>query len=193
MTNWRQLFLAQAAEEMTDAASDPVYDAVGMVLTRPSIGRWWYLHSMSMRNIYAGKQESTADMLASRPAAVLMPNYRFNWLPKSDWQFIQKNYVPLADDFWVLGTQLPSGGGTFRILRPGRYIVQAAVPGQAASPQVTVDGTSVASDILTLSAGSHDIRAAQDSTVTVVWLGPKLSRLPVISPGNHSTLFKNWY
>ncbi len=69
MTNWRQLALAQTAEEMTDP-SDPVYDAAGMVLTRPSIGRWWYLHSMSMRQIYDGKQASTAEMLASRPAAV---------------------------------------------------------------------------------------------------------------------------
>ena len=193
MMNWRQMFLAQAAEEMTDPESDPVYDAVGMVLTRPSIGRWWYLHSISMRHVYDGKQASVAEMLASRPAAVLMPNYRFNWLPRSDWQFIQKNYVPLADDFWVLGTRLPDGGGAFRALRTGRYILLAAAQGQVASPQVTVDGTSVASTILNLSAGSHDIRLAPDSAVTVVWLGPTLNKLPVISPGNHNTLFRNWY
>ena len=192
MTNWRQLALAQTAEEMTDP-SDPVYDAAGMVLTRPSIGRWWYLHSMSMRQIYDGKQASTAEMLASRPAAVLMPNYRFNWLPRSDWEFIQKNYVPLADDFWVLGTRLPDGGGAFRALRTGRYKLLAAAQGQVASPQVTVDGTSVASGIRTLSAGSHDIRSAPDSAVTVVWLGPTLNTLPIISPGDHNTLFRNWY
>jgi hypothetical protein len=193
MTNWRQLSLAQAAEAMTDPAVDPVYDAVGMVLTRPSIGRWWYLHSMSMRHVYDGKQASAAEMLATRPAAVLMPNYRFNWLPKSDWQFIQKNYVPLADDFWVLGARLPSGGGDFRVLRSGRYMFVTDGPGQVASPQVTIDGTPVASAIVNLSAGTHDIRLPPDEKMTVVWLGPKLRKLPAIPPGDHNTLFKNWY
>ena len=81
---------------MTDPTSDPVYDAAGLVLTRHSIDRSWYLHSLNMQQLYDGKQSSVAAMLARNPAAVLMPNYRFDWLPESDWQFIRANYLPLG-------------------------------------------------------------------------------------------------
>jgi hypothetical protein len=62
-----------------------------------------------------------ADMLAAKPAAVIMPNYRTDWLRKEDHEFIREHYVPLADDFWVLGKMLPAGGGSFEIIHPGRY------------------------------------------------------------------------
>jgi hypothetical protein len=193
-TNWRQMYLIQAAEALTDPTSDPVYDAVGMVLTRHSIDRSWYLHSLSMKQLHDGKRSTVAAMLARKPAAVLMPNYRFDWLPESDWQFIHANYLPLADDLWVLGTRLPAGGGDFRTLHPGRYQLRPARGNwQEVPPEMTVDGLRVHSDKLMLEAGTHTITTAADVPLLVVWLGPTLDSLPAISAGNHRTLFRNWY
>jgi hypothetical protein len=192
--NWRQMRLIEAAEAMTDPTSDPVYDAAGLVLTRHSIDRAWYLHSLNMKQMFDGKQSSVAAMLAKNPAAVLMPNYRFDWLPESDWQFIRENYLPLADDFWVLGTQSPPGGGDFHTLRSGRYqVFPANGKWQQSPPDLAVDGEQVHSDILMLPAGTHTIKTAKDVPVTIIWLGPKLNGLPTISAGNHRTFFANWY
>lgn len=192
--NWRQMKLIAAAEAMTDPASDPVYDAAGLVLTRHSIDRWWYLHSLNMRQLYQSQQSPVAVMLERNPAAVLMPNYRFDWLLETDWQFIRAHYLPLADDFWLLGTQLPPGGGEFRTLRSGRYqILAAADTTQAARPELTIDDRRVSSDIVTLPAGNHSLKTPGEVPVSIVWVGPKLDGLPAIGAGNHGTLFRNWY
>jgi len=192
--NWRQMKLIETAEAMTDPTSDPVYDATGSVLTRHSIDRWWYLHSLLMRQIYDGNQSSVAAMLARNPAAVLIPNYRFDWLRESDWQFIRANYLPLADDFWVLGIRLPPRGGSFRTLRSGRYKVLPGASGwQNSPPELAVDGHQVRSDILILPAGNHTIQTVDNVPLAIAWVGPKLDGLPTIGAGDHRTLFRNWY
>ena len=192
-TNWRQMRLIETAEAMTDPITDPVYDAAGLVLTRQSIDRTWYLHSLNVKQLYNGKQTSLAAMLATNPAAVLMPNYRFDWLAESDWQFIRANYLPLADDFWVLGTRLPAGGGEFRTRHPGRYQVVTVGEGHGAMPKLTLDGTPVTSNVVTLSVGAHTVKTAADVPVIIGWLGPTLDSLPTITPGSHRTIFYNWY
>lgn len=191
-TNWRQMKLADTAEAMTDAATDPVYDAAGLVLTRHSIGQVWYLHSLNVARFYDSKTSVTA-MLATNPAAVLMPNYRFDWLPKSDWEFIRENYLPLADDFWVLGTRLPPGGGDIRTLRSGRYQIESVDDQRGLRPELTLDGTRLTSKTVTLTAGAHNVKATDHAPVIVVWLGPRLKSVPQMTPGNHRTIFRNWY
>jgi hypothetical protein len=192
--NWRQMKLIAAAEAMTDPANDPVYDAAGLVLTRPSIDRSWYLHSLNMRQLHQSQESPVAAMLERNPAAVLMPNYRFDWLLEADWQFIRAHYLPLADDFWLLGTQLPPGGGEFRTLRSGRYqILAAADTGQESLRELIVDDRPLSSDIVNLLAGNHTVKTAGDVPVSIVWVGPNLDGLPAIGAGNHRTLFRNWY
>ncbi len=192
--NWRQMRLIVAAEAMTDPTSDPVYDAAGLVLTRHSIDKLWYLHSLNMKQLYDGQENSVAAMLARNPAAVLMPNYRFDWLSESDWKFIRSNYLPLADDFWVLGVLSPPGGGEFRTLRSGRYQVRTVDGQWQESPsEITVDDQPLRSDIMTLPAGTHTVKTADNRPVTIVWVGPKLDGLPTIGAGDHRTLFSNWY
>ena len=48
------------------------------------------------------------EMLAVRPAAVVIPNYRTDRLPDEDHAFIGERYVSLSDDFWALGKVLPT-------------------------------------------------------------------------------------
>ena len=52
--------------------------------------------------------------------------YRTDWLTEKDNKFIKQRYVPLADDFKVLGSVLPAGGGNFEIFHPGRYCIVPA-------------------------------------------------------------------
>src|SRR5262249_28866552 len=109
----------------TDPEKDRVYDAVGMVPTRRSIDFHWFLHSLNIQQFVNGPGPRVREMLAARPAAVFIPNYRTDWLPKEDHDFIAKRYVAISDDFWVLGKVLPAGGGSFEIVHPGRYRVSS--------------------------------------------------------------------
>ncbi len=209
-SNARQRTLMRLAEDMTDAAKDPVYDAIGMVPTRRSIHSSWFLHSLILRAIVNVPGSRVRDMLAARPAAVLIPSYRTDWLPPEDHDFIRERYVPLAGDFWVLGTVLPAGGGTFEIVHPGRYRIvkrkslEAGVgllraPEQpldweeSALSSGTLDGISLTNQPVELSLGQHRIETPTDYEPAVVWVGPSLDAVPRVGPGNHRALFWNWY
>jgi hypothetical protein len=132
-------------------------------------------------------------MLAQHPAPVILPNYRFDWLPKEDLAYIESHYFPLADDFLVLGTVLPPGGGAWSCLQGGRYQVFPGNQGTApASSQV--DGHAyTAPCVLALASGPHDISTQAPVRILVAWVGPNLPGLPQLPPGSHVDLFVNWY
>lgn len=193
-TNDRQVLLMRTAEAMTDPAQDPVYDAVGMVPTRESIGYFWYLHSLNMPSVLNGKTPSVSQMLTANPAPVLIRNYRTDWLPTSDHRFIASRYIPLADDFWVLGQILPEGGGTYQVVHPGRYQVFALKADElAALPAGTLDGEPLGAGPVTLDMGQRQIQCPADCQPVVAWLGPRLPRVPNLGAGDHRRLFVNWY
>jgi hypothetical protein len=151
-------------------------------------------------------------MLSTSAPAVIIPSYRTDWLPPADHEFIRSRYVPLSDDFWVLGGVLPARGGTAHIVRAGRYRVlvleganDETYPIQAVvrkghtlqdsqlRPTLVVDGTVVTTRALVLAAGAHEVICPPDYRPAFVWLGPRLSELPLIGEGDHRTLFVNWY
>lgn len=119
-TNQRQEQLMQLAETLTDPMKDHVYDGAGLVPTRTSINFNWFLHSLNIRNFTSGTWPSVGAMLKACPASVIIPNYRTDWLPGQDQEFITNHYVSVSDDLLVLGKVLPKGGGTFEIYHPGR-------------------------------------------------------------------------
>jgi hypothetical protein len=209
-TSQRQVHLMQLAEALTDPVNDPVYDGIGMVPTRSSINYHWFLHSLVMRNFTTGAWPSARDMLAARPAAVIIPSYRTDWLPEPDHEFIRDRYVPVSDDFWVLGKVLPEGGGTFEIYHPGRYRIATLEGSDLAGtypaglagllkPQTegtvigTLDGRSLTNRPVALAVGTHRIECAPGCRPTVVWVGPKLDRVERHGDENHLRLFSNWY
>lgn len=192
-TNERQETLMRVAEALTGPA-DPVYDAIGMVPTRPSIGFHWYLHSLNIRSFAEGKVPSVPQMLSANPAAVFIPNYRTDWLPASDHQFIRGQYLPLADDFWVLGQILPTGGGTYHTVRAGRYLVLGRKAGSVAELiRGNADGQPLRSEPLLLTLGPHRIECSPDVEPIVAWVGPSLDHLPRLPESDHRRLFVNWY
>src|ERR1043166_8018524 len=188
--NHRQGTLMRLAEELTNPATDPVYDGIGMVPTRRSIHFNWYLHSFNIRSFRKGPGPRVRDMLAARPAAVIIQSYRTSWLPDEDHDFIRGRYVPLADDFWVLGKFLPPGGGEFEIYHPGRYHVapkaesnlagtyddtlKAMFEARGKAPVAldfvaTLDGLPLTNRTAELTVGTHRLETASDCTPTVVW------------------------
>ena len=193
--NDRQELLMRTAEAMTDPARDSVYDAIGMVPTRPSIHFRWYLHSLNIQSFLDGKDQSVRQIMAANPPAVFISSYRMAWLQEDDWKYIRSCYLPLADDFWVLGQVLPPGGGPATILHAGRYLImeeeQAGrlVPLRAA----TLDGSPLEGQALHLAQGPHQVRCAPATRPVLLWVGPHLERLPQLSPGDHLHLFMNWY
>ena len=184
----------RAAEAMTDPVHDPVYDGTGMVPTRETIGRQWYLHSLNMQAMLDGTTPSVAEMLRQTPAPVLIRNYRSDWLPEPDQRFIAEHYIPLADDFLVLGQVLPAGGGTYEVLHAGRYRVYGMADGGLRQlSEATVDNQPAGELPVELAVGSHEIHCPPDIRPVVLWVGPNLHDVPNLGDGNHRRLFVNWY
>jgi len=190
MDNARQLVLAKAAEKMTDAARDRVYDAAGLVVTRDSIGFFYYLHSLTISLFLNGQVESVRSMLEKRPASVILPNYRMTWLKEPDWTFIRDHYLPLSGDFFVLGEQL-RGRSAWRCLQPGRYHV-SAIPAER-TVDVRIDGALVPVGPRRFDAGWHGVEAPPDVAVRIVWVGPTLDAPPDLGPGRLEKTFVNFY
>ncbi len=216
--NHRQENLMRVAEQLTDPVKDPVYDGIGMVPTRRSIHFHWFLHSLNINNFRKSGDLRVRDMLAENPAAVIIQSYRTDWLPEEDHEFIRQRYVPLADDFWVLGQMLPAGGGEFEIHHPGRYhLAPKEVSNLAgtyesslkallesrkqpvAEPKVepefvaTLNGLPLTNRTVELPVGTYRLETAADCSPTVVWAGPKLKQAPRVSESDRRRLFVNWY
>lgn len=197
--NTRQKQLMRLAEQMTDPANDLVYDGIGMVPTRRSADFYWYLHSLAAERVNTGIR----DILRARPAAVFIRSYRTDWLPEADDQFINSRYVPLSDEFEVLGTVLPAGGGSFEIVHAGRYCIVPASSfdsrgynSRVAATNLiagALDGMELSNRPVELAVGKHQLQTSSNATPAVVWVGPTLNSLPDLGPGDHRFLFQNWY
>jgi hypothetical protein len=204
----RQVRLMDAAEALTDPSKDPVYDAVGLVPTRPSAAYQWVLTSFTVHAVLDGSGPRVRDLLERSPAAVFIPNYRTDWFSTEDHVFIGRRYVPLSDDFWVLGTALPPGGGGFDVRRAGRYRISTLedsglygasganrpAPADGGIPAgSTLDGARFAGGVVALAAGRHILKTAAACQAAAVWTGPRLERPPRLGWSDHRRLFVNWY
>lgn len=215
--NWsndRQLVLMRLAEELTDPIEDPVYDGIYLVPTRPIVHYGSFLHSLTLENVMDESGTRIRDMLIERPAAVIIQSYRTSWLSDEDHDFIRQRYVPLADDFWVLGKVLSEGGGEFEIHHSGRYHIAPREESNLAEPHdgnvgsvssgkdqkavqagfmATLNGLPLTNRTVELNVGFHRLETAGNWIPTVVWAGPHLGQAPRIDEGSHRRLFVNWY
>jgi len=212
-TNFHQEDLMKRTEDLTDPQKDTVFDGIGMVPTRNVCDVRTFIHGQSLNNLVNGPGPHIRDLLAANPPSVVILSYRTDWLPPEDIDFIYQRYVPLTDDFMVLGTLLPAGGGTFQVFHAGRYHITSAAGShivgtyapprdlkeELAEPKVepplvgTVDGIALNGRPIELSVGTHRIECAPDQNAAVAWVGPHLDEVPRIPGGNHHLLFVNWY
>ena len=209
-TNYHQEARMRLAEGLTDPARDPVYDGVGMVPTRPSIGFYWSLPNVNRPSLAQEHGLRLRDMLATRPAAVFIPNYRTDWLPEEDHAFIREQYVSLTDDFWVLGKVLPAGGGAFEVVHAGRYRISSLQGSDLAGTYPeglagvmapleednfigTLDGVPLSKRPVVLTEGTHRIETKPDCQPAVVWMGPQQDRMGRLGDSDHRYLFLNSY
>lgn len=209
-TNYHQEARMRLAEELTDPVTDPVYDGIGLVPTRPSIHFYWSLPNVNRPSLAQEHGLRLRDMLADRPAAVIIPNYRTGRLSEADHAFIRERYVSLTDDFWVLGKVLPAGGGTFEVVHPGRYRISSLEGSDLAgtypeglaglmAPVVegsiigTLDGVPLSKRPVELTVGTHRIETKSDCQPAVVWMGPRQDRVGRLGDSDHRFLFVKWY
>jgi len=197
------------AEELVDPRKDSIYDGVFMVTTCPVDPRW-FLHSFNIESFLGRSGLHVRDLLAENPPSIVIPNYRTAWLSEADQEFIRQRYLPLADDFWVLGKVLPSSGGEFEIYHAGRYHIAPEAESNLAitnvgkqnlvgrvGPQVpfkaVLDGQPLTNRTVELSVGRHRLETTAEFTPAVVWAGPRLEQAPPLEPGRPERLFVNWY
>ncbi|HEU4580756.1 MAG TPA: hypothetical protein VFS67_21005 [Polyangiaceae bacterium] len=164
-----ELRIIEAAEALT-APSDPVFDGVGMVCTRPPATRDWLLHSVFMPEYRDGRREQVRDVIArARPPVLIGGHYRFSGLTDADRSAIASHYIAVSNQLWVLGAHTSAGENHVEILRAGRYLLLTPEP----APEF--DGRPLADhEVLSLAAGTHLVHGA----VTLAWLGPNLRELP---------------
>jgi hypothetical protein len=194
-TNARQQLLMRTAEAMTDARADRVYDATGLVLTRQSIGYYWYTHSLNQAAFASGAIPSVASMLSAHPPAVIIRSYRTDMVADAGKQLMEQRYLALSDDFWVLGSMLAPGGGRYRVLHPGRYAVLRAA-GPRLLPLATaafIDGKALPAEPVALAPGAYRIDTAPGVRAAVVWVGPTLNAPPELARVSRQRLFRNFY
>ena len=209
-TNYHQEARIRLAEGLTDSARDPVYDGVGMVPTRPNIGFYWSLPNVNRPSLAQEQGLRLRDVMAARPAAVFIPNYRTDWLPEEDHAFIRERYVALTDDFWVLGKVLPAGGGAFEVVHAGRYRISSLQGSDLAGTYPeglagvmapleedtfigTLDGVPLPKRPVDLTVGTHRVETKSDCQPAVVWMGPRQDRMGRLGDSDHRLLFFKWY
>jgi hypothetical protein len=205
--NHRQESLIRFAEQLTSRDGDRVYDGIGMLPTRRGIRSQWFLESLNLR-----ASNRDLETLVHSPAAVVIYSYRAERLPAAESDFIRKHYVPLGDDFWVLGAILPQGGGEFEVVYPGRYrisarkqsnllgtypegladLIKAAATKEVEIPFTgTLDGVAISNRPLHLKVGAHRVESRADDEIAVVWVGPDLEKPPQVGRGDRRRLFVN--
>ena len=167
-----QLKLIDAAESLT-APTDPIFDGVGMVCTRPPATRDWILHSVFRSEYESGAREQLRDLIARvAPPVLIGGHYRFNWLSDADRAAIAAHYLGISNQLWVLGAQTDGGEQQIQILRAGRYQVLEREPAPGA---LQIDGQPRSTgEVIWLPAGPHQVSGA----TSIVWLGPSASELP---------------
>ena len=177
MDNGRQVQLMDLAERFT-GPQDRVFDAAGLVPGRDSIHPTWFIHLGNARAIHEDPARKIETLVRANPPAVLIPTYRMSYLDSEAQAFLQEHYLPLAEDFWVLGNSLPTPGGDWECLLPGRYWVAVEKGG------VSIDGQPAQTGAHDFLKGIHLIAVPAGSGATILWLGPNLMVPPSAGKGS---------
>jgi hypothetical protein len=213
--NYDQEHLMTLSEDLTDPDKDTIFDGVGMVPTRKLCDMRSLIHGQALMNLVKNSHDGMQmrGFLEANPPSIVILNYRTEWMSDQDKEFLSQRYVPIADDFMVLGNQLPAGGGTFEVFHAGRYRITSAegsnIIGTYAGPKTmkealtpqpeppalvgTIDGKPFDGKPVELSLGTHRIECSADHKAAVEWVGPHVDKLPRLMGMDRHRLFMNWY
>ena len=215
LPNYDQEHLMTLSEDLTDPDKDTIFDGVGMVPTRKLCDMRSLIHGQAFLSLVKKNADGMQlrGFLEANPPSIVILNYRTEWMSEEDKKFLEQRYVPIADDFMVLGTLLPAGGGTFEVFHAGRYRItsaegsniigtyaapktmkEALVPQAEEAPLVgTIDGKPFDGKPIELSVGTHHLECGTDHNAAVEWVGPHADSLPRLMGMDRHRLFVNWY
>jgi hypothetical protein len=166
--NGRQVELMNLAERFT-GPKDRVFDAAGLVPGRDSLQPTWFVHLGNARALQTDPARKVETLVRANPPAVLIPTYRMSYLDTEAQTFFRGHYLPLAEDFWVLGKSQPAPGGEWECLLSGRYWVAVEKGG------ASIDGQPAQTGPRDFLKGMHVLAAPAGSGATILWLGPNLA------------------
>jgi hypothetical protein len=176
-TNARQAQLMALAERFAEDRATPVFDNAGLVPTRDAPGHAWFVNMVNVSAFESGAAQPMISQWLANPPAVVLPNYRLEYLGEAEHAFLQQNYVPLAADFWVLGRPAtPTGEGTaiWECLRAGTYAAVAPAPGLP-PPELDLDGVRVAAAPVQVAKGPHRLTLRPGAPAALVRVPPGLA------------------
>lgn len=180
--NDRQSLLMDRATQLTDPRTDAVYDGAGLVPTRLSTGYFWFVNITNVAKYRSGAIPTFRSLAQQDAPAVVLPSYRFSYLDPEDFQLVQSSYLPLAQDFLVLGSASKEADRTWNCLHAGRYAVFLP-EGAPRDAWIRVDGQPAHPGVQVFAKGSHHIEAAPGAAPTIYWVGPKLNMPPSLAGG----------
>jgi len=178
-SNIYQLAYMRAAEDLTDPQRDTVLDGIGLVSSRMPPDKDWFLHSNNMSLYRQGKRSSFSEIIENNYPPVVITNYRWSWLSKKDIQTLADNYIPLANNFWVLGRKVKEKNGFFDIQRSGRYITRLHLTDQQTGDLLIDNHPLDGVKILNFKKGRHSFANVPPEGIVIHWLGPKLDTPPI--------------
>lgn len=183
MTNDRQEEVMALAEAYT-GPEDPVFDGIGLVTTRKAPAYEWVVQWANQLQFH---QHPLFQSLGGRVPPVVLPSYRLNYLPPSDLAFLSTNYVPLHQDFWVLGAlpRTSAAPGAWTCYRSGRY---ALIPVKADPGTVFLDGKALAPGIVWVDRGEHRLAMDPASPCALAWVGPAVTQVPTPGKDGEATV-----
>jgi hypothetical protein len=191
MSNERQMQVVTLAENLTDPKRHRVFDGAGLVPTRDPIGFYWLIHTFTVRPLMDGTWPSIRSQLDAQEVPVILSSYRTNWITVPDRRFIEAHYLPLTQDFQLVGTRLEKGEGRWTALASGNYFLSVEGAG-ASEAWVEVDGQRVPPGSHHLSRGPHHFRFPAQLTLTAIWCGPQCTGPPSLENTSRA-LFETWY
>lgn len=177
--NDRQVELMSLAEHFT-SPGDRVFDAAGLVPGRESIQPTWYVTLGNAPHLRTDPARRYETLFRAHTPAVLIPTYRMGYLDADTQAFLKGHYVPLAEDFWVLGGVYPGPGGSWECLLQGRYWVSMPA---ADGSSLLIDGVPVQLGAHEFPKGIHAVSTPPGARAIIFWLGPKLSEPPLVGAG----------
>jgi hypothetical protein len=158
-----------------------------MLPSRPPVHAGWYLYNAKMPKYYIGKMSFYSDIIKDRLPSVVLTNYRWQWLREHDLQTLKRFYLPVDNQFWVLGVKLSGSEGYFTIAKKGTYSIVSKNSGQ-----LEVNGSVVVHSQLYLERGRYPFKQEGAALERyLVWQGDNQGPIKLQFKNHKNALFQN--
>ena len=170
--------------------SDPIFDGVGMVVTRQKATK----HSMTLR--WFTELEDPASFIqsiADSESPIVISNYRINRVPIAGRLWIQNRYMRYWGNVLVAGTSLnhsnPTAPTLHQIFLPATIRYKVVSEGQAS---IKIDGHRMVEEERVLLAGPHEVEVQGEPGQVFIVHAAAIDFSPPSGPGLARQIFASY-